>query len=121
MIKRLGVAISCLGISVSAGALASDQENIQQQQVQEKVQQQEQVYGWQLMTPEEREQHRAKMRSFKTEEEREQYRLEHHKEMQERARERGVTIPDMPPESLGKGMGPGGGYGYGGGGGGRSR
>jgi len=73
------------------------------------------VYGWQLMTPEERVEHRAKMRSHKTREERETYRIEHHKKMQERAREKGVTLPEMPMprgkgmDFRGDGMGPRGG------------
>ena len=65
------------------------------------------IYGSQIMTPEERVEHRIKMRSAKTLEEREQIRSEHHKQMVERARERGVTLPDEPP--MRGGMGPGGG------------
>lgn len=77
------------------------------------------VYGWQLMTEQERNEHRAKMRSFKTEQEREAYRIEHHKQMQERARQQGVVLPD-PPLQRGKGMqGRGTGPGQGKGGGGR--
>lgn len=71
------------------------------------------IYGWELMTREEREEHRNMMRGFKTQEERDQYRLEHHQRMQERARAQGRVLPDMPQEG-GRGMGPGGGMGYGG-------
>lgn len=71
-------------------------------------------YGWQLMTPQERAEHRNKMRNMKTEQEREAYRLQHHAEMQKRAKERGVTLPDMPrPQGAGRGMGPGTGGGMG--------
>jgi hypothetical protein len=77
--------------------------------------QQEQVYGYELMTEQERAEHRTRMRAFKTEQEREQFRLEHHKKMQERAKERGVTLPDEPMPR-GKGMGGGQGGGMGGGG-----
>jgi hypothetical protein len=73
------------------------------------------IYGWQLMSVEERRQHRAKMQSFATAEEREAYRKKHHEEMQARARERGVTLPDMPMRS--GGPGPGARSGGGGGGG----
>lgn len=60
------------------------------------------VYGWQLMTEQERMEHGNKMRSMKSEEEREAYRNEHHMMMQERATERGVTLPDQPqPRSKG--------------------
>ncbi len=103
-------------------SLAAEQE---QSQMQAQKQKQEQIYGSQLMTRKERAEHRAKMRSLKTQEEREAYRLEHHKKMQERAKEKGMTLPDEPPAKGmggggmmqgGGGMGPGGGgMGYGGG------
>ena len=54
------------------------------------------VYGWELMSEQERVQHREKMRTFQTEQEREAYRKEHHIRMQERARERGLELPDAP-------------------------
>lgn len=56
------------------------------------------IYGSQLMSEREREMHRSKMRSFKTEQEREAYRLNHHKLMQDRARAKGVTLPEEPPK-----------------------
>ena len=75
------------------------------------------VYGWQLMTEQERIEHRNKMRGMKTKEERETYRSEHHMRMQERAKERGVTLPGQP-QPRGKGMREsGGGKGKGSGGG----
>jgi len=81
----------------------------------------EQVYGWQLMTEQERAEHRAKMQSFTTNEERERYRMEHHKMMQQRAKERGVNLPDEPLQR-GRAMGGGPGDGMGAGGGqGKSR
>lgn len=81
----------------------------------------EQVYGWQLMSEQERNEHRTKMQNMKTEEERERYRIEHHNMMQERAKLKGVTLPEMPLHS-GKGMGSGSGSGTGsGGGGGKGR
>jgi len=89
---------------------------------QERTQAQEHVYGSQLMTPQERDQYRAKMRSLTTEQEREQLRQQHHKAMQQRAKERGMTLPDEPParghgmgSGMGQGMGPNGGQGMGGG------
>ncbi len=60
-----------------------------------------QVYGWQLMTPEERSAHRQKMRTLKTPQEREAFRKQHHEEMQKRAKERGMTLPDMPRQMPG--------------------
>jgi len=69
--------------------------------------QQQDKYGWELMSEQERAEHREKMRSMHTEQERAQYREEHHKMMQERAKERGVTIPDMPASDGGHGQGMG--------------
>ena len=59
--------------------------------------QDKQIYGSQLMTQQERAEYHAKMRSVKTIQEREQIRNEHHEQMQERAKERGLTLPDEPP------------------------
>lgn len=72
----------------------------------------QQVYGSRLMTRQERIEYRNQMRALKTQEERNAFRLEHHQKMQERAKERGVTLPDMPP-AQGGGMGPGMGGGMG--------
>ncbi len=66
----------------------------------------EPIYGSQLMTRQERIEHRNTLRQLKTQEERNAYRLEHHQKMQERAKARGVQLPDSPPQQ-GKGMGPG--------------
>ena len=71
-------------------------------------------YGSQLMSPEERAEHRAKMRSLPPSE-REAYRAEHHEEMKKRAESMGLSLPDEPP-AYGGGFGrrgPGYGYGYG--------
>ena len=57
------------------------------------------IYGSQLMSEREREEHRSKMRSMKTEQERDTYRLEHHKLMQERAKTKGITLPEDPPKN----------------------
>ena len=84
---------------------------------------QQQVYGSQLMTQQERLEYHARLRDAKTAAEREQIRNEHHKRMQERASAQGKTLPDEPP-ARGGGMGSGGGNWPGGGmgpGGGRSR
>jgi hypothetical protein len=70
------------------------------------------------MTEQERIEHREKMRTFKTAQERNAYLKQHHEQMQERAKEKGVTLPDEPPaRGPGPGMRPGGGMGPGGGGG----
>jgi len=131
MIKRTVIVSVVVGIVslLPALSMAAEQERTQVQ-TQMQHQEQEQIYGSQLMTQEEMAEHRAKMRSLKTNEERQAYRLEHHKMMQERAKEQGITLPDEPPAmgggmGMGSGMGPGGGgMGMGGGmgsGGGRNR
>jgi hypothetical protein len=85
-----------------------------------KIQEQEWIYGSQLMTGQEREEYRERMRNAKSYEERERLRNEHHERMMGRARERGMTLPDEPPErgmgrGMGHGMGSGGGMGQSGG------
>ncbi len=72
------------------------------------------IYGGQMMTPQERDEYRAKMRDAKTPEERSALQAENHKAMQERAKARGVTLPDQPPRGPGTGKGPGYGPGAGG-------
>jgi len=76
-----------------------------QEQMQTQEQAREQVYGWELMTEEERLQHQEKMRTMTTEEERNRYQQEHHEKMQERAKQQGVELP-AGPMPHGKGMGP---------------
>jgi hypothetical protein len=72
------------------------------------LKEQEQTYGVQLMTPEERAAFRTKMSGAKTLEEREQIRNENHQAMQERAKSHGMTLPDQVPAGE-RGMGQGGG------------
>lgn len=101
-------------LAIPGGVGAADEATPQPPQKMQK-QAQEQIYGSQLMTRQERLEHRAKMRAAKTAEEREQIRTEHHEKMQARAKERGVSLPDMPAMPAGGmmrgGMGPGGGPG----------
>lgn len=51
--------------------------------------------GWQLMTPEERTEHQTKLRAFTEYAACKEYVDEHHKQMEERAREKGVAVPVM--------------------------
>jgi len=113
MMKRL-LMVSALAtaLSLSTGfTLAADQA---QPQEKAQTQKQEQIYGSQLMTQQERTEYRAKMHAAETTEEREQILKEHHELMKERANERGITLPDEPP-AIGSGMGSGGGMKHGGG------
>jgi len=50
------------------------------------------VAGWTMMTPEERTEHQNKMRSIKTYDECTAYQEEHHKLMEERAKEKGIPL-----------------------------
>lgn len=75
-----------------------------------------QIYGSQLMSQKERNEYRQRLQSAKTLKERERIRHEHHERMQERAKARGLKLPDEPPaHGMGGGMGPGGGMRSGGG------
>lgn len=110
VLSVLTVAISSmLNADLAVAEPTQAQEQAQAQVRQEtQTQSQERIYGSQLMTRQERAEYHSKMRSLKTNEEREAFRLAHHKKMQERAKEKGKTLPDMPP-AQGGGMGPGGG------------
>ena len=137
------LAICILSLPASF-ALAADQvapkEGIQDtthehEHVQAQGKDQEQIYGSQLMTQQERDEYRARMHAAESKEEQERIRKEHHEFMQERAKERGMNLPDMMPMhrddngmgsggmggGIGGGMGGGGGMGSGGGMGGGHR
>lgn len=120
-----GVAFSLVLGLAAPPSLAQEQEQERQtEQTREQEQERtraalpdnEPVYGWEMMTNEEREQHRTQMRNATTEQERERLRQENHRRMEERARERGKTL--APPHSMRvrKSAGPGGGSGGPGGG-----
>lgn len=110
--KRTLVFLAVFSLAQGVSFAAEQNQSQQQDQVRQ------QVYGSQMMTPEERAEYRTKMRSMKTREEREAFRREHHQKMQERAKERGMQLPDSPPSGQGGmgrgGMGAGGGMGGGG-------
>ncbi len=53
------------------------------------------VTGWRMMTPEERTAHQNKMHSMKTYDECKAYHEEQRKLMEQRAKERGVTMPTL--------------------------
>ena len=120
-IRTIAVSVFAGALAASAGPLFAADQVRDQKQDQTKTQDQERIYGSQLMTQKERNAYRAKMRAAKTAEERERIRNEHHEQMKMRAKERGVTLPDMPPAAgggmmrQGGGMGPGGGMRQGGG------
>ena len=64
-------------------------------------------YGSRLMSPDERAEHRAMMRSLPPGEQ-EAYRARHHEAMKERAESMGLSLPEQPPAYRGFGRsGPG--------------
>jgi Spy/CpxP family protein refolding chaperone len=75
----------------------------------------ERVYGYQLMTPEERTAYQEQMRAAATPEARRKIRDEHRSLMEQRAKEKGVTLaePRGPRYGAGPGSGPHGGPGAG--------
>ena len=102
-------ALFSTGASVTIAADRDRDQGLQQAQ--------DQVYGSQMMTLQERNDYRARMNAAKTGQERDQIRQTHHEQMKERAKQRGVTLPDEPPAGMmDQGMGSGGGMGGPGGG-----
>lgn len=99
--SKMKAVLSALALSLMAGgAIAAE----------------EPIFGSQMMTNQERIEHRNKLRAAQTLEEREKVRLEHHEQMKLRSKERGVTLPDQPPAQgggMGRRAGPGGGMGAG--------
>lgn len=113
------IAAGVAGVATPAAAQDKDKDQDRVQQ-RDQDRDQDRIFGSQLMTQQERLDYSTRMRSLNTEQERQAFRLEHHTQMQERARQRGVTLPDEPPQVPGRamggsGMGPGGGMGPAGG------
>jgi hypothetical protein len=97
---------------VAAGA-AAQQPAPQPAQKQERAtttQQTQKMYGYDVLTEQERHAYRTQMNAAKTEQERERIRNEHRELVQRRAKEQGVTVHGMA-----YGPGPGAGPGKGGG------
>lgn len=113
----------CTGIACLFGGAATAQEG-DRTQLREEVRKEarERIFGSRLMTPQERNEYRSRMRELRTHREREEFRREHHARMLERARERGLQLADEPPAGGGPrqgsrlGAGPGNGSGAGPGG-----
>lgn len=114
--KRTGAILALAALSMTTAWADEKAPSMEREtnRVEQREEVREQVYGYQLMTPVERDAYRQRMRAARTVEEREQIRLEHHEAMQVRAKEKGVSLPDMPMQR-GQGMGGGAGMGSGGG------
>ena len=72
------------------------------------------IYGYELMSDQERNAHRERMRAAKTLQERDRIRAEHRVQMDTRAKERGVTIMHRDGGAAGNSGSPGAGAGAGG-------
>lgn len=94
---------------VALPAAAADADRVQTQARDQQQLRDPEIYGAQMMTTEERNAFRNRMRTAKTAEERERIRADHHAQMKIRAKERGITLSDEPPANRGPGAGPGGG------------
>jgi hypothetical protein len=106
MTSKTRCAVLILGLVVSGAVSAADSSAPAPDRTQTQKKAQEQIYGSQLMTAEERNDYRNKMRAAKTQTDKDRIRSEHHAAMQARAKERGVTLPDKPqPKGTGKGAG----------------
>lgn len=62
--------------------------------------------GWGLMTPQERNEHRDRMRAMKTYEECKTYQAQHHEQMAARAKERGGAALAQPRRDACSGLKP---------------
>lgn len=104
MRKQISVSLLIMVATLlSTGVNAEDKARVESQQ---------RIYGSELMTQQERIEHRNRLQAATTEKARQEIRNEHHQKMQVRAKEKGVKLPDMPPEQrgginseTGKGMG----------------
>jgi uncharacterized membrane protein len=104
------IAIIAAAMTLTAGGVSQSAE---QQAVKPAAKKAQPIYGSQLMTQQERNEYSGRMRAARTPGEREALRAEHHKAMQARAKERGVTLPGQPRTGSGPGKGPGTGMGPG--------
>lgn len=118
MNQRLIVPILVGLISLyTVGTLAGDKD-LTQNRIQTQNQDQDRIYGSQIMTEKERNEHPEKMHSAKTEQEQNRIRHENHERMKERADQQGKTLPgEMPVKGSQMGVGGGQGRGKGSGGG----
>ena len=105
----LGASLAAiLGIGILPAA--AEPQNLTRSQVEVQEQIQQQIYGWELMSPEERFHYWQRMQNAETVQERERIRTEHREMILERARQRGVDVMPQPGRGSPQG-GMGGGQG----------
>jgi hypothetical protein len=97
---RQGLLITALtgALVCPVGVVAATDQDPTQQKAQQQIDAttKKTAYGSELLTSEENSQYRAKLRAANTAEERDKVRNEYQALMQERAKERGVTLIDRP-------------------------
>lgn len=98
MLKKLVITSTLTSVLALSSGLTFSADPVQ-------AQPQAQVYGRDLMTEQERDAQRSKMRAAKTAEEREQLRAEQHERMKARAKAEGKVLSNSPPTGGGKGLG----------------
>jgi hypothetical protein len=105
---RMTIAVIVVGLSLAIliGPALAQQPRGDQVREQERLRDDAPIYGSQMMTDRERNEYREKMRNAKTLKEQETIRSQHHDQMKERAKSRGMMLPDEPP-ARGMGNGPG--------------
>ncbi len=96
----LSVAVAA-GLLVAGVAMAAEPAKVEKGE-----QRTQQATGREMMSAQERNEHRAKMRNARDRDEREKMRAEHHEKMKVRAAKEGKTLPGNPPAAgMGGGMG----------------
>jgi hypothetical protein len=105
--KRTFIASTIVAAFALAAASAFAQTPAPTQPAPQAQTQADRVYGYQLMTPEERSAYQEKMRAAATWEERQKIRDEHRALMDQRAKEKGVTLAEPRGHWHGAGPGPG--------------
>lgn len=105
---RMTIAVIVVGLSLAIliGPALAQQPRGDQVREQERLRDDAPIYGSQMMTDRERNEYREKMRNAKTLKEQETIRSQHHDQMKERGKSRGMMLPDEPP-ARGLGNGPG--------------
>jgi hypothetical protein len=112
MLKKITImlTVSCLLAGLSGVAMAQEVDPVIPHGSLVTLQDLQDIYGWQIMTQQERDQFRADMLNAKTKEELQTICREHRRKMQLRAQEMGVVLPEKPLKSVktvGMGQGPG--------------
>ena len=113
MSRKSFVSIVTISLLIPSYSWSAEKESMQEKEMQqERLQEHERlnetleersrlrdtdrIYGWQLMSPAERQAYRQKIRRLKTHAEREAYRKQHHERMQKRAEEKGAELQTIP-------------------------